>query len=63
MVYKSSKLKSVDPIGPACQKRIYHSREEAEDMVRYIQEQRIVKELFAYQCPDCGLWHLTSKSK
>jgi hypothetical protein len=63
VAYKSLKDKSVSPIAPACKKAIYNSREEAEDMIRYIQENRIVKELRAYQCPACGLWHLTSKSK
>ena len=63
MAPKPSFSKSVDPILPACKKKIYNSREEAEDMIRYIQETRIVKELYAYQCTECGLWHLTSKSK
>jgi len=63
MTYKSSKSKSIDPIAPACKKTMYNSREEAEDMIRYIQENRVVRELFAYQCPSCGLWHLSSKSK
>ena len=63
MAYKSSKFKSVSPLGPSCNKTIYNSRKEAEDMIRYIQEERIVKDLRAYQCADCGLWHLTSKSK
>jgi hypothetical protein len=62
MAYKSSKHKSVDPIHPACNKAIYDSREEAEDMIRYIAENRVVRELFAYQCSSCGMWHLTSKS-
>jgi hypothetical protein len=63
VAYKSSNFKSVSPITPTCKKTMYNSREEAEDMIRYIQENRIVKELHAYQCSDCGLWHLTSKSK
>ncbi len=63
MAYKASNYKSVDPIGPSCKKKIYNSREEAEDMIRYIQENRVVKELHAYQCPGCGMWHLSSKSK
>lgn len=63
MAYKSSNFKSTDPITPACKKKIYNTREEAEDMIRYIRETRVVKALHAYQCPTCGLWHLTSKSK
>ncbi|MFH0758436.1 MAG: hypothetical protein V2B15_14205 [Bacteroidota bacterium] len=63
MAHKALNFRSVNPISPACKKSIYNSREEAEDMIRYIQENRIVRELHAYQCPVCGLWHLTSKSK
>ncbi|MEA3478256.1 MAG: phosphatidylinositol-specific phospholipase C/glycerophosphodiester phosphodiesterase family protein [Bacteroidota bacterium] len=63
MAYKSSKSKSVSPIDPGCKKTIYNSREEAEDMIRHIQENRVVRELHAYQCSTCGLWHLSSKSK
>jgi hypothetical protein len=63
MAYKGSHFKSIDPIAPGCKKTIYNSREEAEDMIRYIQENRVVKELHSYQCTSCGLWHLSSKSK
>jgi len=63
MAYKPSNFKSIDPIVPSCKKTIYNSCEEAEDMIRYIQENRVVKELHAYQCTTCGLWHLSSKSK
>ncbi len=63
MAYKPSNFKSIDPIVPSCKKTIYNSREEAEDMIRYIQEDRVVKELHAYQCSICGMWHLTSRSK
>ena len=62
MSYKKN-MKSLDPITPACKKTIYNSQEEAEDMIRYIHENRIVKALHAYQCDICGLWHLSSKSK
>ncbi len=63
MGYKRSNYKSVNPIVPSCGKTIYDSREEAEDMIRHIQENRVVKELFAYQCTTCGLWHLSSRSR
>ncbi len=63
VAYKSSNSRPIDPIGPSCTKAIYNSREEAEDMIRYIQENRHVKELHSYQCPECGMWHLSSKSK
>jgi len=63
MAYKVSNNKSIDPITPGCKKTIYNSHEEAEDMIRYIQENRVVKELHSYQCMSCGMWHLSSKSK
>jgi len=63
MAYKVSNYKSIDPITPGCKKTIYNSREEAEDMITYIQENRVVKELHCYQCTSCGMWHLSSKSK
>jgi len=62
VAYKSSKSRSIDPIGPSCKKTIYNSREDAEDMIRHIQENRVVKELHAYHCQNCGMWHLSSKS-
>jgi len=56
-------LKSIPPIEPSCKKEMYNSKAEAEDMIRYIRENRIVRELRAYHCPVCGKWHLTSKSE
>ena len=61
MPYKSAKRPSVEPITPGCKKAMYHSREEAEDMIRHILEDRVVMNLRAYLCPVCGQWHLTSK--
>jgi hypothetical protein len=63
VAYKPSQFKSVRPMGPSCKKAMYHSREEAEDMIRYIRESRVTRDLQTYQCPVCGLWHLTSKTK
>lgn len=63
MAYRSSKYKYVKPIDPGCRKTIYQSREEAEEMIRHIRETRFVSALSAYECPDCGLWHLSSKSE
>jgi biotin synthase-related radical SAM superfamily protein len=60
MAYKSSKHRSVDPIGPGCKKPMYNSLEEAEDMIRYIHETRVTRSLHTYQCPECGTWHLSS---
>lgn len=62
MAYNSSKRSAVDPIGPGCKKGMYNSREEAEDMIRYIQETRYTKQLHAYHCSVCGMWHLSSKA-
>ena len=61
-VSKPIKNKSVDPIEPTCKKKIYYTREDALEMIRHINETRITRELYAYQCPSCGFWHLTSKS-
>jgi hypothetical protein len=62
MAYQKSRRKSPESLSPACRKTMYHSREEAEDMIRYITENRVVRELRAYLCDACGTWHLTSKS-
>ena len=62
VAYKTSNFKSLDPIDPSCKKTMYNSLEDAEDMIRYIKENRTVRDLKAYQCTTCGMWHLTSKS-
>jgi hypothetical protein len=62
MAYNSSKNRSVDPIGPACKKGMYSSQEEAEDMIQHIQETRYTRQLHAYQCNVCGMWHLSSST-
>lgn len=62
MAYKFSKIKKVDPLVPACKKTIYNSIEEAQDMIDYIKENRISREIRAYKCRICGFWHLTSKA-
>jgi hypothetical protein len=63
VAYKSKRPGYVEPITPACKKTIYNSLEEAEDMIRYINETRVVRDLNAYKCPVCGMWHLTSKTE
>jgi len=63
MSYKLSNIKKTDPIGPQCTKKIYYSLEEAQDMIKYIIENRRVREISAYKCLSCGFWHLTSKSR
>ena len=62
MVYRTSKKKLITSVELPCKKTIYHSREEAEDMIRYINETRVTREINAYKCDICGFWHLTSKS-
>jgi hypothetical protein len=63
VAYKTSNFKSLDPIVPSCKKKMYNSLEDARDIIRYIKENRAVKDLEAYECTTCGMWHLTSKSK
>jgi hypothetical protein len=63
MGYKVSITKKINPIEPICKKTMYNSIEEAQDMIRYIKENRGVQKIQAYQCTVCGFWHLTSKSK
>jgi len=58
MGYKFSNIKKIPPIEPVCKKTIYNSLEEAQDMIRYIKENRRVQEIHAYKCMSCGFWHL-----
>jgi predicted restriction endonuclease len=60
---KLSDTKKIHQVVPPCEKTMYYSIEEAQDMIRYIKQNRRVRELYAYQCAICGFWHLTSKSK
>ena len=60
--YNLQGKKNVSPLDPACRKTIYHTREEALDMIQYIAENKTSKTIRAYQCDICGLWHLTSKT-
>jgi hypothetical protein len=61
MGYKVSNINKIPPVEPTCRKTIYNSQSEAEDIIRYIRENRVVKEIHAYKCMTCGFWHLTSK--
>jgi hypothetical protein len=60
MVYKP-KIKTISPLELPCRKKMYNSREEADDMIRYIMENRVAHEIRAYKCSICGFWHLTSR--
>ncbi|MGD0583975.1 MAG: hypothetical protein ABR974_13640 [Bacteroidales bacterium] len=62
MSYKLTN-KNINPVNPPCRKTIYNSLEEAQDMIRYISENRGGKEIRAYKCTVCGFWHLTSRIK
>jgi hypothetical protein len=62
MRYKNTYRKTAEPIHTPCKKTIYHSEEEAEDMIKYIRETRVTKEIRVYKCDICGFWHLTSKN-
>ena len=61
-ITKHQKEKPV-PVESLCKKTIYHSPEEAQDMIGHINENRIAGAIRAYRCPVCGFCHLTSKSE
>jgi hypothetical protein len=61
MGHKLSNSKKIHPVEPPCKKTIYNSLAEAQDMITYINENRVSKEIRAYKCLICGFWHLTSK--
>jgi hypothetical protein len=61
MALKNSAIKNIRPIEPPCKKKIYHSQEEAEDMINFIKETRVSKKIRLYKCSVCGFWHLTSR--
>jgi len=63
MGYKYSNIKKISPIELPCKKTMYNSLEEAQDIIRYIEENRGGRPIHAYKCTACGFWHLTSKSK
>ena len=63
MRYKTSGKKSIVPFEPLCRKAIYHTREDAVDMIRHLEETRTSSKISAYRCDVCGFWHLTSREK
>jgi len=62
MTYKLSNIKKITSVNPPCKKTMYNSREDAQDMIRYIEENKGGRALHAYKCPVCGFWHLSSKA-
>ena len=62
MKYRNSRL-SPAPMQSSCRKAAYQTKEDADDMIRYIKETRVTKEIRAYRCDICGMWHLTSRGK
>jgi hypothetical protein len=62
MGYKLTGIKSATPLELPCKKKMYHTVEEAQDMINYLRENKTVREIHAYKCTICGFWHLTSKS-
>jgi hypothetical protein len=63
MGYKLSKKEKIPPVEPPCKKTMFNSFEEAQDMIMYIMETRVVQEIKAYKCNVCGFWHLTSHTR
>jgi hypothetical protein len=63
MAYKVLKNQKIEPVKPACRKTIYNSPEEAQAMIRHINETRVTRQIHVYQCNICGKWHLTSKNE
>ncbi len=61
MKYKPSRLIQIYPIESPCKKTMYKSLIEAKESIKYLQENKGVKDLSAYKCSVCGFWHLTSK--
>lgn len=52
--------KKVQPLEPSCAKTAYYSKEDAQEMIEYLQEEKGKKGVKTYQCSKCGMWHLTS---
>ncbi|HOP00028.1 MAG TPA: hypothetical protein PLV06_06030 [Bacteroidales bacterium] len=61
--FRTAGKKNIPSLEPPCRKAIYHTREDAEDMIRHIAETRTGREIRAYRCDICGFWHLTRSGK
>ncbi|HLP74067.1 MAG TPA: hypothetical protein VK155_14270 [Bacteroidales bacterium] len=62
MKYRHLNIKKAEAVGLPCRKTAYHTSEEAEDMIKYINETRVTRNIRSYKCNVCGFWHLTSRS-
>ncbi len=56
-----SHVRKINPVGFTCKKKSYSTADEAWEAIEYIKENTYVRNLSAYRCSVCGLWHLTSK--
>ena len=61
MKYKLPGRKDIAPFEAPCTKTAYNSKEDAEDIISHILQTRVTREIKAYKCDICGLWHLTSR--
>ena len=61
MKYKATNIQKAYPIEPPCKKTIYDSEMDAREMIKYLKNEKGVKEqLHYYACVICGKYHLTS---
>jgi len=64
MSYKLTNNPKVPAFEPPCRKTIYHTIEEAQDIIKYMAETKGTgKEIRPYKCTICGFWHLTSSKQ
>ena len=62
MKYRPFKKERIDPIDFPCKKEVYYTLEDAQMMIRHIEETRVTRKIRAYRCNVCGFWHLTSRA-
>jgi hypothetical protein len=54
--------KNIPSLQLPCKKTVFHTKEDANEMIKDITLHRITKSIKPYKCPVCGFWHLTSKT-
>ena len=62
MKYRPFKKERIDPIDFPCKKEVNYTLEDAQMMIRHIEETRVTRKIRAYKCNVCGFWHLTSRA-